>query len=481
MGHHRGLVAGAADGRLDQPLLSGQQLRGRPAALLQRPLGHHADRLLGQEPVGQPLELGPRGAGQLPAHRSEHVLAGEGRRGRGQPVRTSQPVEHRGHRPLGHHQVLRARPADHLPDHGVRVQAALGRLRPPPPIEGVRALVLLGLASGLDSPLDQPRCPLPPLGLEPLHLQVDLVGALGEQPDQVLGHALQLPVAVPVGHRPLHPQRPTELALVGGPVDGIGGQPMPVQVPAVQGRPASVRPLDPVGHHQMGVHQRVTLPACPVVEPHGQQPLSGHVLVSAVATARPNVGVQIRGRLGHPGVMSGQHRPTGHRVAETVEDRDALGRAQDYVERRDGVAAVRAAEELPSRGVAALEHRLESGRRCFALQAEAGGAGAIPGAWGLPVARQVLLVIGGQLASEILLATHRELGDVGHHPAASLPPRWRQQRTPGALLSSERFRVERRANGEASSVMTSARASAGWLGSGSVGEAVGRWTDWVGS
>ena len=105
--------------------------------------------------------------------------------------------------------------------------------------------------------------------------------------------------------------------------------------------------------------------------PTASSPCPDTCSISAVATARPNVGVQIRGRLGHPGMMSGQHRPTGHRVAETVEDRDALGRAQDYVESRDSVAAVRAAEELPSRGVAALEHRLESGRRCFALQAEA--------------------------------------------------------------------------------------------------------------
>jgi hypothetical protein len=42
------------------------------------------------------------------------------------------------------------------------------------------------------------------------------------------------------------------------------------------------------------------------------------------------------------------------------------------------------------------------------------------------------------------------------------------------------FRVERRANGEASSVMTSARAGADGSVGGSVGEAVRRWTDWVG-
>jgi hypothetical protein len=50
----------------------------------------------------------------------------------------------------------------------------------------------------------------------------------------------------------------------------------------------------------------------------------------------------------------------------------------------------------------------------------------------------------------------------------------------GALLSSDDLRVERRANDEASSVMTSARAGAGWSVGGSVGEAVGRWSDWGG-
>src|SRR6266540_7088428 len=38
------------------------------------------------------------------------------------------------------------------------------------------------------------------------------------------------------------------------------------------------------------------------------------------------------------------------------------------------------------------------------------------------VARQVRLVVGGRLAGVILLPPHRELGDVGHHPAASTPP-----------------------------------------------------------
>jgi hypothetical protein len=304
----------------------------------------------------------------LAAEGGEHVLASEGGCGRGQSVRTCQPVEHLGHRPLRQLLVAVAGPAGHRPDQGVRVQAALGRLRPPPPVQGVRRFLLLGLAGGMDGPLDQPRCPLTSVRLQPLNLQVDLVGPLGEGPQQLTGHALEFAVAVAVGRRPLHPKDPDQLALVGGPVDGVRSQPMPVQVPAVQGCPASVRALDPVGHHQVGVQQRVAFAAGAVVEPDRQQPLSGHMLMSAVAAAGPQVLVQVGGGLGHAGVVGSQHRPAGGRIAEAVEDRDALGRSQDHVERWDGVAAVRAAEELAGVGVAALEHAPEARRGCFALQ-----------------------------------------------------------------------------------------------------------------
>jgi hypothetical protein len=160
-----------------------------------------------------------------------------------------------------------------------------------------------------------------------------------------------------------------------------------------------------------------------MVEPNGQQPLSGHVLVSAVAAARPNVGVQVGDRLSHADMVGRQGRPAGRRITEAEKDRHALGRAQHHVEPRDGVAAVGAAKELTGVGVAALEHGLEPGRRCFALQPQAAGAGAIPPARGLAVARQILLVVSCQLAGVVGLSAHRELGDVGHHPAApSSPP-----------------------------------------------------------
>ena len=115
-----------------------------------------------------------------------------------------------------------------------------------------------------------------------------------------------------------------------------------------------------------------------MVEPHRQQPLSGHVLKSAMATTGPQLLIQVAGRLGQPGVMGGQHGPAGGRVTQAVEDRDALGRSQHDVEGRHGVAAVGTAEQLASGGVAAREHGLEPGHRCFALQPEGGGTGAVP-------------------------------------------------------------------------------------------------------
>jgi hypothetical protein len=74
--------------------------------------------------------------------------------------------------------------------------------------------------------------------------------------------------------------------------------------------------------------------------------------------------------------------------------------------------------------------------RCFALQAEGRGAGAVPAAWGLPVARQILLVVGGQLAGVVRLPPHRQLGDVGHHPAPASSPSLARANAPLVHCSS---------------------------------------------
>jgi hypothetical protein len=123
-----------------------------------------------------------------------------------------------------------------------------------------------------------------------------------------------------------------------------------------------------------------------VVEPSRQQPLSGHMLVSAVAATGPHMLVQVADRLDQPSMMGGQHGPPGGRIPQAVENRDALDRPQHHIERGHGAAAMRSAEQLPRRRVAALEHGLELGHGCFALQAEGAGAGAVPPAWALTVA-----------------------------------------------------------------------------------------------
>src|SRR4029453_5635814 len=62
------------------------------------------------------------------------------------------------------------------------------RLWAPAAVQGIRWLVLLGLAGGLDGPLDQPRRPLPTIRPQPVELGVDLIGALGEAAAQRLRH-----------------------------------------------------------------------------------------------------------------------------------------------------------------------------------------------------------------------------------------------------------------------------------------------------
>jgi hypothetical protein len=168
------------------------------------------------------------------------------------------------------------------------------------------------------------------------------------------------------------------------------------------------------------------------------------MLDTTMATTGPQVLVQVADRLGQAGMMGSQHRPSDGWVTQAVEDRDALGRPQDHVNGWDGVAAMGAAEELAGVGVAALEHSLELGRGCFALQPEGAGAEAVPPAWGLAVAGQILLVVSGQLAGVILLPAHRQLRDVGHHPAASLPClRWRERTHPWCIALLGKIAVDR--------------------------------------
>jgi hypothetical protein len=167
-------------------------------------------------------------------------------------VAVRQPLEHRGHRPLGQDLVAVACPAGHLAQQGVRVVALLGRLRPPPSIQGVRGLVVFGLASGMDGPLDQPRGPLPP----PRPPAAPPPGQSGPFAWSPAGPGPRAgPPAPGSRRRPLLSTRPRASGTAGAgswpdrwhrrPADADTG-------PAVQRCPAAVRPLDPVGHHQVG-------------------------------------------------------------------------------------------------------------------------------------------------------------------------------------------------------------------------------------
>jgi hypothetical protein len=210
----------------------------------------------------------------------------------------------------------------------------------------------------------------------------------------------ELAVAVPVGLGPLHPQRADQLPLQRRPVDRVGGAAVPVDVPSV----------------------------------------ATNMLRPAVATAGAELPVQVGGRLRQPGVVGGQHRPAGRRIPEPVEDRDALGRAQHQVKAGDRVTAVLAAQQLPGLRVAALDQPPEALLGGFPLQAEAGGAVAVPAAWGLAVAGQVLLAVVGEAFQVVVLAARRQLGHVQHHPSpTSRAPRCASECTPGALLSSDDY------------------------------------------
>ena len=221
------------------------------------PVGDHADRPLGQEPIRQFLELDPS-APARPAPRATRTSGGRRWTRSVGPVRpASRLVEHRlvtaDTVVLSRSGVRSVTSRKSLPDHA---------RRPPRPASGrtgVRGLVLSWACGWPDGPTDQPRS-APTVRVQPFQLElVDLVGALEKPAPRSSGHALELSVAMGVRRRPLHPECPDQLALVGGPVDGVRRQAVVVQVATVQSRPASVRSLDAVGDDQMGVQQRVAL------------------------------------------------------------------------------------------------------------------------------------------------------------------------------------------------------------------------------
>jgi hypothetical protein len=156
-----------------------------------------------------------------------------------------------------------------------------------------------------------------------------------------------------------------------------------------------------------------------------------------VATPGAKLPVQVGDRLGQPGVVGGQRRPPSRRIPQAVQQRHALGRPEDHVEGGYRVAAVRPSEQLAGLGVAALEDPLERLGAGLAVLAEAGGAGAVPPAWALAVAGQVLLVVLGDLTGVVVLPPDRQLGHVRDHPAPASRPVLRERIHPRVHCSSE--------------------------------------------
>jgi hypothetical protein len=77
---HPGLFAAALQRAGHQASFDVQEFRGGPVALAQGAVGDHADRPLLEEPVRQPLQLGPVDGGQVVAEGGDHLRSGEGGR-----------------------------------------------------------------------------------------------------------------------------------------------------------------------------------------------------------------------------------------------------------------------------------------------------------------------------------------------------------------------------------------------------------------
>jgi hypothetical protein len=131
----------------------------------------------------------------------------------------------------------------------------------------------------------------------------------------------------------------------------------------------------------MRMQQRIAGAAGAVVEADRQQPVAVHVLVAAMAAAGADVLLQIAERLFGRLVVRVQHLGGDLGVSQAVQQRHTLGRPQHQIERRHPMLAMRPSQQLPSVGVAAVEHPHERLGAGDALLAERGRAAAEPSAW----------------------------------------------------------------------------------------------------
>src|SRR6266542_1724456 len=419
---HCGLLVGAANPRLDQPLFDGEQLGGGIAVLPRGVLGHDADGSLGHEPVGQVRQLVRADlslrAGELVKHLADRPLVQSSGVLSGVPSTLVQSC-------IQSRAYLVAGPdldgSGDVADQPLGLDPQRAGLVLPAAVQRLGGLMLLGLAGGVDGELDQPAgARLALLALQPRKLGGDLLVPLGELLEHLVGHAHQLAVAPTVRGRPANPEGAGQLLLVGRPVDRVRGGTMVEQVTRIQRPPLPVLAAGAVVDDQVGVQQRIPRPAGAVDKPGRQQPRPANMLGAVVAAAGADLAVEVGDRLADRVLVGGQDRRAGLLVAQPVQHRDALGGTKHQVPRGHRVGAGWTAELLAGLGVAPGEQVLERLRRAGAFKTERGGAAAKVLAGGLAVAGQVLLAVLGDLAGVVVGPPGRQLVQVrGHQRSAA--------------------------------------------------------------
>jgi hypothetical protein len=363
---HPALLAAAADRGVNQTLLDLEQFGGGVVALPDGVLADHTDGTLGEEPIGQLLQLGGADragglGGQPPPDRAQHLPAGERGGQRGESFWAGQPVKRGRDGPLGqscrrpgrrrHRTVLSRRPArccwrrvvvsrgpgravlagllppGHLAHQALRLVPEVAGLVLPAAIQGLGGLVGLGRAGLMHHLLHQLGRAVLAVGLLAFQLGADLLVALGEPPPQLLGHPLDGAVAPPIRRLPFDSERPGQLLLVGGLIHRVRGRTVVEQVAGVQRAPLAVRPLGAVGDDHVRVQQRIAGPRGAVGEPHRQQARPLHMLGTMPPGAGANLAVEVGDRSAHPGLMRLRHLTAGGLVSEGVQDRHVLVRS----------------------------------------------------------------------------------------------------------------------------------------------------------
>ena len=395
----------AGQGDRDELALELQELRrgvaGKPAR------GAHRDHpLRGQEGVGQPLAVpgarpGPEPGGQGP----HHLGAGEGRGLAREALRAGQ-LRHQTLQPPDV-QLRRRRATEDLPE---LARAEAERLGPRLPLVDQvmgQAPVGLGPAGAQRRHLGRPAA----VGALAGQRRLDLDPAAAEGAHHLARHALEVGHA-PAHRAPLHAEPVRETVAELGLVEVAGGGLVAIQGPAVEGAGAPVGAAAEVGHQDVGVQRRIERPRDPVAEGGGHQALGRDLLASGVSAPKQGgLPFQIVQGGGHRVLVGRDHQVLQARVAQRVQERHRLRRAEGQVVARHALAAGRRAGECLAVGTAAGQDGAQVIGRHLAAEAEGGGALAEPHPRRLAGAQVVVLDALGHRLQVVLGAGRGELAD----------------------------------------------------------------------